>query len=79
MTPLKFIAMSALYWYVVFSLFVIYNLIKALYVKFCCDISDYYYYYYPEDDFNNYNNRDNHNNYNNHNNRDNHNDNTENV
>ena len=60
MTPLKFIAMSALYWYVVFSLFVIYNLIKALYVKFCCDISDYYY-YYPEDDFNNYNNRDNHN------------------
>ena len=60
MTPLKFIAMSALYWYVVFSLFVIYNLIKALYVKFCCDISDYYY-YYPEDDFNNLNNRDNHN------------------
>ena len=69
MTPFNFIAMSALYWYVVFALFVIYNLIKALYVKFYCSLSDYYY-YYPEDDFNNLNNR---------NNRNNHNGNTENV
>ena len=72
MTLLRFIAISAFYWYVVFALFVIYNLIKALYVKFCCPISDYYY-YYPEDDFNNLNN------HNNRNNRNNHNDNTENV
>jgi hypothetical protein len=64
MTPFNFIAMSALYWYVVFTIFVTYSLAKALYFKFCSSLSEYYEHYYSEDNYNNYNN---------------HNDNTENV
>ena len=54
---LNFIVMSALYWYVLFSLFVTYNLVKALYVKFCCTLSEYYEHYYPE--YNHYDNTEN--------------------
>ena len=55
-TVLNFIVMSALYWYIVFTIFVTYSLAKALYFKFCSSLSEYYE-HYPEDNFNNFNNR----------------------
>ena len=54
---LRFVLLSALYWYIIFSLFVTYNIIKALYFKFYCSVSDYYEHYYPDD--NNYDNTEN--------------------